>query len=120
LAKISRIPADLRPGCGPTRAPDAARARARRAEAKLSRRGRRVGQHHAVRGWLDLELEGAPLRFAAHSLVRDADGTLLDPTFLPSEPVLPFVPHPRQIGGFFALLCGRNAPHELLVFNAPQ
>jgi hypothetical protein len=74
----------------------------------------------AVRGWLAVALDGAPLRFVAHSLVRDTDNALLDPTFLSSDPVLPFVPHPRQVDGFFALLCGRSAPHELLVFNAPE
>jgi hypothetical protein len=71
----------------------------------------------AVRGWLAVSLESGTVRFSAHSLVREADGTLLDPTYLPSDPVLPFVPHPRQVGGFFALLGTRNAPHELVVLG---
>jgi hypothetical protein len=71
-----------------------------------------------VRGWLAIEQDGAPLRLIAHSLVRNPDGTLLDPTFSDGEPVYPFVPHPRTIGGFFSLLCRPSAPYELLVFAA--
>jgi hypothetical protein len=70
----------------------------------------------AVRGWLALELDDASVRFVAHSLVRDADGTLLDPTFAQGEPALPFVPHPRATGGFFSQLCRPGAPYELMVF----
>jgi hypothetical protein len=69
-----------------------------------------------VRGWLVIEQEGAPLRLIAHSLVRNPDGTLLDPSFVRGEPGFPFVLHPRTIGGFFSLLCSANAPYELLVF----
>ncbi|MBN3785562.1 hypothetical protein [Burkholderia sp. Ac-20353] len=71
----------------------------------------------AVRGWLALELDGAPVRFIAHSLVRNSDGTLIDPTFAEGEPALAFVPHPRATGGFFSLLCRPGAPHELVVFT---
>ncbi|TAM07282.1 MAG: hypothetical protein EPN70_03255 [Paraburkholderia sp.] len=71
-----------------------------------------------VRGWLAIEQDGAPLRLIAHSLVRNPDGTLLDPTFAHGEPVYPFVPHPRTIGGFFSLLCRPGAPYELLVSAA--
>ncbi|PTB17797.1 hypothetical protein C9I57_26650 [Trinickia symbiotica] len=74
----------------------------------------------AVRGWLCVSQAGDTVRFAAHSLVRAADGKLLDPTFLPTDPVLPFVPHPRQVGGFFAHLCMRDAPHELVVLGVPD
>ncbi|GAB7536953.1 hypothetical protein BGC_31710 [Burkholderia sp. 3C] len=70
---------------------------------------------HAVRGWLAIEFEGSPLRLVAHSVVRDIDGTLIDPSFAHGEPAYPFVPHPRGIDGFFSLLCRPNAPYELLV-----
>jgi hypothetical protein len=72
----------------------------------------------AMRGWLAMEQDGAPLRLIAHSLVRNADGTLLDPTFVHGNPVYPFAPHPRTIDGFFSLLCRPSAPYELLVFSA--
>lgn len=55
----------------------------------------------AVRGWVCLGISGGTARFYAHSLVRDADGALLDPTFSVADHPLPFVPHPRQLGGFF-------------------
>ncbi len=71
----------------------------------------------AVRGWLALEQDGASLRFVAHSIVRNVDGMLLDPTFAEGEPALPFVPHPRVTGGFFSLLCRPGAPYELMVFT---
>jgi len=70
----------------------------------------------AVRGWLVLELAVSSIRFIAHSLVRDADGMLMDPTFAEGEPALPFVPHPRSTGGFFSQLCRPGAPYELIVF----
>ncbi|SFT82812.1 hypothetical protein [Paraburkholderia aspalathi] len=70
----------------------------------------------AVRGWLALELDGS-VRFAAHSLVRNADDMLIDPTFTAGEPALLFVPHPPAIGGFFSLLCRPGAPYELVVFT---
>jgi len=70
----------------------------------------------AVRGWLVLELSDTSVRFAAHSLVRDADGTLIDPTFAEGELTLPFMPHPRATGGFFSQLCRPGAPYELVVF----
>ena len=70
----------------------------------------------AVRGWLVLELADVSVRFVAHSLVRDADGTLMDPTFAEGEPALPFVPHPRATEGFFSQLCRPGAPYELMVF----
>ncbi|MGF6766271.1 hypothetical protein P3T24_006617 [Paraburkholderia sp. GAS33] len=70
----------------------------------------------AVRGWLVLELADASVRFVAHSLVRDADGTLIDPTLAEDEPAHLFVPHPRATGGFFSYLCRPGAPYELMVF----
>ncbi len=72
---------------------------------------------HAVRGWLAIELDGASVRFVAHSIVRNVDGMLLDPTFSEGEPGLPFVPHPRATGGFFSLLFRPGAPYELIVFT---
>lgn len=70
----------------------------------------------AMRGWLALELADTSVRFVAHSLVRDADGTLIDPSFAEGEPALSFVPHPRATGGFFWQLCRPEAPYELMVF----
>lgn len=74
----------------------------------------------AVRGWVCLGISGGTARFYAHSLVRDADGALLDPTFSVADHPLPFVPHPRQLGGFFGLLCVPQPPHELIVFGVPD
>lgn len=39
-----------------------------------------------VRGWLAIELEDASLRLIAHSVVRNPDGTLIDPTYAHGEP----------------------------------
>ncbi|TAM13429.1 MAG: hypothetical protein EPN65_22340 [Pandoraea sp.] len=74
----------------------------------------------AVRGWLCLGVADGTARFYAHSLVRDTDGALVDPTFSPTDYPLPFVPHPRHVGGFFGLLCMPQAPHELIAFGVPD
>lgn len=71
----------------------------------------------AVRGWIVLELDGGLPRFYAHSIARAADGVLVDPTSATDNPSQLFVPHPRELPGFFELLCGRDAPHELQVFD---
>jgi hypothetical protein len=68
-----------------------------------------------VRGWLAIEQEDASLRLIAHSVVRNPDGTLIDPTFAHGEPAYAFVLHPHRIDGFFSLLCRAGAPYELLV-----
>ena len=73
-----------------------------------------------VRGWLVLELDGGLPRFYAHSIARTAEGTLVDPTSATDDAAPLFIPHPREFRGFFELLCARDAPHELQVFDLPD
>ncbi|KAF1060751.1 hypothetical protein [Burkholderia gladioli] len=82
-----------------------------------------LGSHSgalAVRGWLAHEMDDGTTTFYAHSLVRDVDGTLLDPTFSVLDPSLLFVPHPREAGSFFACVCVPNPPHALQVSAEPE
>ncbi|WP_448168612.1 cyclodeaminase/cyclohydrolase family protein [Burkholderia ambifaria] len=71
----------------------------------------------AVRGWLVDARDDGSVHLIAHSVVRNPDGTLLDPSFTPGEPVYPFVPHPRTTSGFFSQLCRPGAPYDLVVFT---
>ncbi|PMS19750.1 hypothetical protein C0Z18_13040 [Trinickia dabaoshanensis] len=59
-------------------------------------------------------------QFCAYSLVRDADGRLLDPSLCTSEPPLSFVPHPRYVGGFFSRLNAPEPPHVLVVYGVQE
>ncbi|HEX7906645.1 MAG TPA: hypothetical protein VF534_00950 [Paraburkholderia sp.] len=81
-----------------------------------------VGTHpgtQAVHGWLAVASGAPQLLFCAHSVVRNADGTLVDVTFSEQEPTLRFVPHPRAAGGFFSFLCAVPPTHELRINISP-
>lgn len=58
-------------------------------------------ESQAVRGWLAVVTDGPQLLLCAHSVIRLADGGLIDVTFSEHEPALPFVPHPCAAADFF-------------------
>jgi hypothetical protein len=71
----------------------------------------------AVRGWRHEDFNGVTHKFVAHSAIRTAGG-LVDVTLPSTEPARPFIEHPREVCGFFAVLCrvGLDYPaHEFRV-----
>jgi len=71
----------------------------------------------AVRGWRHEDFNGVTHKFVAHSAIRTAGG-LVDVTLPCTEPARPFIEHPREVCGFFAVLCrvGLDYPaHEFRV-----
>lgn len=60
----------------------------------------------AVRGWVTLVNHQVSMKFAAHSVIRDANGTLFDITPLENEyyrPTMSFIPHIGDEREFFLM-----------------
>ncbi|KAE8755176.1 hypothetical protein FSO04_35810 [Paraburkholderia madseniana] len=61
-------------------------------------------ERRAVRGWRHEDFNGVTHKLVAHSVIRTGAG-LVDVTLPSTEPVRPFIEHPRAVCGFFAVLC---------------